>query len=137
MCENNITNTCNNCNNCLSDIIEVIIKLQKRSENTGLCDVGCDKPFLGPTPVICGYNTRPITLFRCCDGGTWTFPYGTGLTSSVFRAENIDGCCLTCQILAPSTAESTTYTATGQFFTINLNCVGALECLADTFVEGV
>ena len=127
----------NTCENCLSDILEVIIKLQRRGQKFDDIKEGCDKPFLGPCPSICTYNTRPIRLFRCCDGGLWTLPYGTdGLTSSVFRAENLDGCCLTCRILAPSTTGSTEpYVATNQFFTINLNCVGALECLADTYVD--
>ena len=113
----------NTCENCLSDILEVIIKLQRRGQKFDDIKEGCDKPFLGPCPSICTYNTRPIRLFRCCDGGLWTLPYGTdGLTSSVFRAENLDGCCLTCRILAPSTTGATEpYIATNQFFTINLN----------------
>ena len=74
----------NTCENCLSDILEVIIKLQRRGQKFDDIKEGCDKPFLGPCPSIC--TTEP-------------------------------------------------YVATNQFFTINLNCVGALECLADTYVD--
>ena len=77
----------------------------------------------------------PIPLLRWWTLDT-TISGTDGSTSSVFRAENLDRCCLTCRILAPSTTGSTEpYVATNQFFTINLNCVGALECLADTYVD--
>ena len=41
-----------------------------------VCEVGgCDKPYLGPTPNLVCYNTRPINLYNCMSGTLWTFPY--------------------------------------------------------------
>lgn len=57
--------------------------------------------------------------------------------SNVFRVEKIDGCCATFRVLAnnPDTTSLSPYVATNSFFTMNLNCVCALRCLNDTFVE--
>ena len=125
---------------CISDILNVIVKLQNRSEKFDCLGDGCDRPYLGPTPSTVCYNTRPINLYRCSDGELWSFPYtlnGTTGTSSVLRCEQVDGCCATCRILAPNpdtTATDTPYVATESFVTINLSCCGALTCLPDTFI---
>ena len=126
---------------CIANILEVIVKLQNRSEKFDCLGDGCDRPYLGPTPSTVCYNTRPINLYRCSDGALWTFPYtlnGTTGTSSVFRCEQVDGCCATCRVLAPNpdttTADTTPYVPTDSFVTINLSCCGALTCLPDTFI---
>lgn len=131
----------NNENCCLANILEIIVKLQDRSEKFDCLGDGCDRPFLGPTPSTVCYNTRPVTFYRCCDGELWTMPYtlnGATATSSVFRCEHVEGCCATCRVLAPNpdptTSIATPYVPTDSFFTINLNCVGALRCLPDTFI---
>lgn len=144
---NNTTpqNTPNNTScGCLGDILEVILKLQRRGEKLDEVADGCDKPFLGPCPSVNCYNTRPVTFYRCCDGGQWIMPYtlnDTASTSGVFRVENLDGCCCTCRVLAPNpdsaAAETVPYVTTDSFFTINLECVGAIKCLADTYVACV
>ncbi len=136
MCQDNIEN--NNC--CIADILEVIVKLQNHSDKFDCFGDGCDRPYLGPTPSTICYNTRPINLYRCCDGELWNFPYtlnGTTGESSVFRCEQVDGCCATCRVLAPNpdaTATNIPYVATDSFVTINLSCCGALTCLPDTFI---
>ena len=136
MCQDNIEN--NNC--CIADILEIIVKLQNRSDKFDCFGDGCDRPYLGPTPSTICYNTRPINLYRCSDGELWTFPYtlnGTAGDSSVLRCEKVDGCCATCRILAPNpdtTATDVPYVATDSFVTINLTCCGALTCLPDTFI---
>lgn len=136
MCQDNIEN--NNC--CIADILEIIVKLQNRSDKFDCFGDGCDRPYLGPTPSTICYNTRPINLYRCSDGELWTFPYtlnGTAGDSSVLRCEQVDGCCATCRVLAPNpdvTAIDTPYVATDSFVTINLTCCGALTCLPDTFI---
>jgi len=136
MCQDNIEN--NNC--CIADILEIIVKLQNRSDKFDCFGDGCDRPYLGPTPSTICYNTRPINLYRCSDGELWTFPYtlnGTAGDSSVLRCEQVDGCCATCRILAPNpdtTATDVPYVATDSFVTINLACCGALTCLPDTFI---
>lgn len=138
MCQDNNT-TSSNC--CLGDILELIVKLQDRSEKFDCLGDGCDRPFLGPTPSTVCYNTRPVNFYRCSDGQLWTLPYtlnGTTGTSSVFRCEHVEGCCATCKILAPNPDTTTQaqypYVGTDSYFTVNLNCVGALSCLPDTFI---
>ena len=137
MCpDENIEN--NEC--CISNILEIIVKLQNRSDKFDCFGDGCDRPYLGPTPSTICYNTRPINLYRCSDGELWTFPYtlnGATGESSVLRCEQVDGCCATCRILAPNpdtTAIDTPYVSTDSFVTINLSCCGALTCLPDTYI---
>ena len=62
---------------------------------------------------------------------------GTDDTSSVFRVEAQEGCCCTCRVLAPNpdTESPNPYVATNSFFTVNLDCLGAIKCLDDTFVS--
>lgn len=125
---------------CISDILEVIVKLQNRSDKIDCLSDGCDRPYLGPTPPSTCYNTRPINLYRCSDGELWTFPYtlnGTTGTSTVFRCEQVDGCCATLRILAPNpdtTAVDTPYVSSESYVTVNLSCCGALTCLPDTYI---
>lgn len=140
-CENNNTeNTRRDCG-CFGDILDVILKLQKRGEKIDNMADGCDKPFLGPCPNATCYNTRPVTFYRCCDGGQWEMPYTLNKcdgTSGVFRVENLDGCCVTCRVLAPNPDTCNPlipYVATDSFVTFNLDCVGALKCLPDTYIS--
>lgn len=142
MCHNNDNNntvtTNENC--CLANVLELIVKLQDRSDKFDCLGEGCDRPFLGPTLTTVCYNTRPVTFYRCCDGELWSFPYtlnGTTGTSTAFRCEHVEGCCATCRVLAPNpdtTATDTPFVTTDSFFTINLECVGALRCLPDTYI---
>ena len=136
MCSNDNENT-NTC--CIADILRVITKLQNHSERFDCLSDGCDRPFLGPTPPNTCYNTRPINLYRCSDGETWTLPYnlnGTTGTSNVLKCEQVEGCCATCRILAenPDTTSTNPYVGTDSFVTINLSCVGAIQCLPDTYI---
>lgn len=123
-------------NNCegLSDTLCKIIKLQKKGKCIDEGITSCDRPFLGANTNTL-YNTRPISFYTCPTNTLWEMPYtlnGTSGTSSVFRAEAIDGCCCTCRVLAPN--PDGTYESTDSFFTINLNCVGALRCLPDIYI---
>ena len=61
----------------------------------------------------------------------------SGNCSSVFRVEKIENNCCTFRVLAENTDTTSLYpyVATNSFFTMNLNCVCALRCLPDTFVE--
>ena len=124
-------------NNCesLSDLLCEIVKIQRQGQCPNECAGGCDRPFLG-TPTACLYNTRPITLTTCPSNTLWTMPYGDAQTSTVFRVENVEDCCATFRVLADGETAGT-YTSTDSFFTINLNCVGAIQCLADTLVSGI
>lgn len=127
---------CNN-NNCedLRDVLCTIVKLQKQGQCFDEGITSCDRPFLGANNNTL-YNTRPISFYTCPTNTLWTMPYtlnGIESTSSVFRVEAVEDCCATLRVLAPATEEGT-FTSTDSFFTINLNCVGALRCLADTYI---
>lgn len=106
--------------NCLSEIIEKIIRLQKKSFKQ--CEIGCDRPFLGPDNDEC-FNTRPVSFYNCTTGEIWTID-----GSTIFRVESLDGCCCTCRILR---LEDSRYTSSNDLFTINLNCVSAIKCHRD------
>lgn len=132
-----------NCSCSFIKTLELILMLQQKGEDCEI-DNGCSKPFLGPTPNGICLNTRPITLYSCCDNTLWTMPYtlnGTDGTSSVFRIENLDDNCATFRVLAPNPDTNDVglfpYVATNDFFTINLRCIGVINCLEDTFVSGV
>ena len=134
------------CNNndcsCFSRIIERIIGLQQQGDSC--CDLGgCDIPFLGNIDNVVCLNTRPITFYGC-NGDQFLFPFtlnGEVGTSGVFRVENLDECCVKCRVLAPNpdlvNAPTFPYVVTDDFFTINLKCVCAIKCLADTHVAGI
>ena len=128
-------------NNSLANVFESIIMLQQRSD-VCLDDNTCTRPFLGPTQNITCPNTRPINLYCCCNNALWTMPYtlnNTGGESSTFRVESLDDECVTCRVLAPNPDITSTspYLSTEDFFTIKLNCIGALKCLNDTSITGV
>jgi len=142
MCNNNSNNDNTACENCVADILKVIYILQQSICPNDNCLETCDRAFLGQGSASF-FNTRPVVLYTCQGNGTpWTMPTTrteTGPTSSIFRIEKLDGCCATFRVLTPTTDPDSTnpYTATNSFFTMNLNCVCALRCLDDTFVEGL
>ena len=120
---------------CISEILKRILCLQKQDFDNEF-HTGCDKPFLGPVCNTICYNTRPIMLFNCCSGNVWSFPItsNNNTPTSVFRIEALDECCATVRLLSLNT-EINEYEGTSEFATINLNCVGAIKCLSDTFIE--
>ena len=134
---------------CIAEILTVICILQQNANCADSCLDSCDRGFLGNSATCLSCNTRPIMLYTCCGNGTpWSMPITreaidcteVGTTcSNVFRIEKIDGNCATFRVLAPNpdTAEATAipYITTNSFFTMNLNCVCAIRCLNDTFVE--
>ena len=135
MCENNNNNECS----CYTNILNTIVTLQRQGD---VCDDtlnSCDRPYLGCATSSCFYNTRPITFYSCGNTTLWTMPYtlnGQTSRSSVFRCEAVDGCCCTCRVFAPNPDEASEnpYVSTNSLFTLNLNCVGAISCLPDTYV---
>ncbi len=138
---NNEINSC--CDNCLSNVLKVILILQENSECGDSCLDTCDRGFLGQQLSGNFYNTRPIVLYTCSSGSTpLSMPVSKSptetTTSTIFRLEKLDFCCATFRVLVATTAEGvTTYTSTNSFFTINCNCLCAIRCLEDTYVEGV
>ncbi len=133
-------NTKENC--CFSKLLKVIDILQKNSCGELCSDESCTRPFLGGSPNIICYNTRPVTFYTC-NGNIFTASYQVGgetRTSNVFRVERVDDCCVKCRILEtnPDTSDSTrSYLATNQFITINLNCICVISCLADIIIDSL
>ena len=129
----------NNC--CIGNILEVINVLQCKAEKIDDIPNTCDRPFLGLSGSnnTFVYNTRPVTCYNC-NNGLITMPYtlnGNEGESSVFRIEKVCGCCLTFRVLAPNPDSGSVfpYVATDSFFTLNCDCVCALRCLPDTFID--
>ena len=120
---------CNNSCEGLTDTLCMIVKLQKQGSSIDDAPMSCDRPFLGinSNNVL---NTRPISFYTCPTNTLWTMPYDGG-TSSVFRVEQVEDCCCTCRVLSPT---ENGYEATNSFFTINLNCIGAIRCLDDIYI---
>ena len=133
-------NTKENC--CFSKLLKVIDILQKNSCGELCSDESCTRPFLGGSPTIICYNTRPVTFYTC-NGNIFTASYQVGgetRTSSVFRVERVDGCCVKCRILEanPDQSDPTrSYLATNQFITINLDCICVISCLADIIIDSL
>jgi len=133
-------NSNNNDNCCFIPILKVIDVLQRNAEKFDDLDSGCDRPFLGNCGNIACFNTRPINFYTC-NNTLFEISYlenNTTLTSSVFRVEKIDDCCVTCRILQenPVTTDPTRrFLATNEFVTINLRCVGAIQCLEDIIID--
>ena len=132
------------CNeNSISRILNFILELQRNANNTDLESInGCDKPCLGPN-ISNGliFNTRPINLYSCCTGELWAMPYtlnGETNTSNVFKISKINDNCATFEILAPNpdtTNPLIPYISTNNFFIIDLDCILAIQCLADTYTN--
>ncbi len=131
-------NSNENC--CFARLLKVIDILQKNSSGDVCVDESCTRPFLGGSPNVICFNTRPVTFYTC-NGSIFTANYQVGnetRTSSVFRVENIDGCCVKCRILEANpdgSDASRAYLATNQFITINLDCICVISCLDDIIID--
>lgn len=116
------------------EILNKIIILQRQD----FCDdaIGCDRPFLGPSPSQTSYNTRPIQLYNKYTAEPWSFEYtinGTTGTSNTFRIEDIEQNSITVRLLGVD-QETSQYTNTNNFVTIDLATVGAIRCFSDTYI---
>ena len=146
MCNNNENN--NECNKCIAEILQIIVVLQSNACPDN-CLNSCDRPALGGGANCMVCNTRPIMLYTCSGNGSpWRMPttrtnidctVDDTSCSNVFRVEKVDGCCATFRVLAPNTDTTSTlpYEATDSVFTMDLNCLCAIRCLNDTFVDCV
>ena len=132
------------------EILTIINVLQQNAECSESCLDTCDRGFLGCSATTLGCNTRPVMLYTCCGNGTpWSMPISKDVTtncsgvpigetcSTVFRVEKIDGCCCTFRVLAnnPDTTSLYPYVSTDSLFTMDCNCLCAIRCLNDTFIE--
>lgn len=128
----------NNESCCFAKILKVIEILQNKSDFCCDNNEGCTKPFLGPTLNIICYNTRPVSFYTR-SGNLFEVSYtldGVSGTSSVFRVEKVDNCCVKLRVLAFS-SESGSYVATDSFVTVNLKCMCVIKCLSDLALENI
>lgn len=119
---------------CLGKLLKVIDVLQKNANGNDCFDESCTRPYLGSTPNIICFNTRPVTFYTK-DGSLFT-----ANESSVFRVESVNNCCVKCRILRPNpdTSDVTRkYLSTNEFITINLNCICAISCLDDIIIDNL
>lgn len=127
---------------CFKNILRVIDVLQRNADICESLDESCSRPFLGNFQAGDVYNTRPVTFYSK-DASLYSVPYtinGVTNTSSTFRVEKVKDCCVTLQILAPNpdtTNIARPYIGTGQYVTINLECVCVLQCLPDVIVDNI
>ena len=135
MCDN--SNSSSKCN-CIAEILKVINILQSEVCPGDRCLETCTRAYFGPNSSV-DFNTRPVTLYTC-SGTAINMPVsnnpGEETTSNIFRVEKVDGCCATLRVLLYN-SDTSTYTATNSFFTVNTDCCSCIKCLADTYVEGV
>ena len=124
--------------NCLANILNAIVVLQNAASNTSCNDSSCTRPFLGELPNNLCFNTRPITFYRC-DNSLVTLPYtsseGTSEETTIFRVNSVTGNSIRVLLLQSNT--DGTYTNTNTYATINLGCICAIRCLADTTINNV
>lgn len=131
----------NNSSCCINNILEVINVLQCQAEKIDDIPNTCDRPFLGfrNNSNTFVFNTRPITLYTSNNTlfeAAYTLGDTTG-TSSVFRVEKVDDETATLRVLAPNpdTTSVFPYVKTDSFIIVNCNCVCAIQCLNDTFID--
>ena len=155
MCNNLNNNERSDGKNCIAEVLKVIDVLQKNAcpEN---CSDSCDRPILGGGTNCYVFNTRPVQLFTCCGNGIpFSMPVckdfievcstTTGLNpsencSTIFRVEKLEGNCCTFRVLVPNTDTTNCnipWLATNSFFTFDCDCLCAIRCLSDCFVECV
>lgn len=137
-----MNNSNNSCNDGIRDILKTILILQKESDMPANCLDTCDKRSLGTLPSICGYNTRPITMYLCgCCNTRLEMPISKDpaetTLSPVFRIEKLDENTATFRVLIAVEGDPVTYTATNSFFTVNIDCICVLKCLGDTLIESL
>ena len=133
MCDNSCSNkTCN----CVGEVLKVICILQNEVCPGTSCLETCTKAYFGPSEST-EFNTRPVTLYTC-NGTKLEMPIsnlpGEATKSDVFRVEKINDCCATLRVLSYDSG-TPKYTSTNSFFTIDTNCLCAIKCLGDTYVD--
>lgn len=137
--------------NCISEILSVILVLQENACPDNCLDT-CDRPMLGGGANCLVCNTRPVMLYTCSGNGTpWSMPTTKDATtncsgvslgdacSTVFRVEKVEGNSCTFRVLAPNpdTTSLNPYVTTNSFFTMNCDCLCAMRCLSDCYVDCV
>ena len=127
---------------CLGKLLKVIDILQRNAGGSDCFDESCTRPYLGSSPNIICFNTRPVTFYTK-NGNIFTTTFtldNNTYTSSTFRVESVDNCCVKCRILRPNPDTSDVtgkYLSTNEFITINLNCICVVSCLDDIIIDNL
>ena len=127
---------------CLGKLLKVINILQRNASGNDCFDESCTRPYLGSSPNIICFNTRPVTFYTK-NGNIFTTTFtldNNTYTSSTFRVESVDDCCVKCRILRPNpdTTDTTrAFLATNEFITINLDCICVISCLDDIIIDNL
>lgn len=112
-------------NNCITNLLKFICLLQNNSISNCSSNNSCDRPFLGTNNSIC-YNTRVISLYRK-DGSLFTTD-----NNSYYRVMDVNDSCCTLLIL-----NNDGYQSTNNYITVNLNCIGAVRCISDIYINNI
>ena len=121
--------------NYILDSIKKIDKMQKEiicEEKTNNRCIMCDKALFTNL-----YNTIPVALYTCC-GNEVTGLLGVGGdTTSYFRIESIRCNRYVTLMLLNQTTTNDVTTLTGSEFTItiDINCIGRIQCFAPINIE--
>ena len=115
-------------NNHLIDTLKLIDDLQKNANSDDLKSDGIE-PVFG-TGNNLSYNTRPVSFYMC-NNKPLTISYTDG-ESNIFRIEKINGSCVTIRILENN---NNIFSSTDEFATININCISAIKCMNDIYLE--
>ena len=115
---------------CLKNLLKFIDVLQSNSSNLLFENFGCSKNFLGPSFSCYCYNTRVITLYTK-DGTILSSQYDEANSSEYFRICKVNDDCCTLLVLKRN---EDSYISTNQYITVNLKCIFAVKCVADTNV---
>ena len=121
-------------NNCIKNLLKFICVLQQNSTELTFSSTNCTKPFLGPSIQGVCYNTRVITLYnKLGELFTTNFYFNNELrNSSYFRVREVDDNCCTLEILE---SIDNTYTSTDQTIVVNINCICAVKCIEDVYIN--
>ena len=115
-------------NNCINDLLKIIYLLQNSSINN--YDINnCLKPYLGNIENNL-YNTRPISIYTK-NGSLFSIDYNDS-NISVFKVEKIKDNTLT---LKPLINNEGNLELTNNSIKINTNCIYAIRCLDDVFIN--
>lgn len=121
-------------NNCIKNLLKFICILQQNSTDLTFSSMNCSKPFLGPSIQGTCYNTRVITLYsKLGELFNATFYLNNDImNSSYFRVREVDDNCCTLEIL---NFVDGTYNSTGQTVVVNINCICAIKCIEDVYIN--
>ncbi|MBQ2640223.1 MAG: hypothetical protein IJF92_05655 [Bacilli bacterium] len=117
-------------NNCITNLLKLICLLQNNSIINS-CKKNCTKPYLGSISNTL-YNTRPINIYNK-NGSLFTTNYN-GSNISLFRIKEIKN---NCAILTPLINNEGTLEATTNNININTNCICAIRCLNDVYINNL